>query len=331
MLAQNSQSSSSTSEELDESQFVVIENLQGDLDKLCPPKIAGLTKEDLLRIAELCCAAYSTDDSITEIQESCQGHLATGYSLLPFRDDDSNHAGNIYFKGNEIVVAYRGTWNFSDVTTDLYALLSIPQFLNNIGRVHKGFYDQFCESEQFILDHIKLHCTQRNIAAQDLKIVVTGHSMGGALATIFALKFALESPQPNVKVVTFGSPRVFDFPAADYYNRKIGNDTVRVVQHHIDPVPTMTTGTFGYKHVGLWQLRLELAAGFYPHQILGHIKSIENLKANEFRTNNSASVFWPMSHFAGWMNAYVIGTPQQMIVNILYNRSLDNSAQNNER
>jgi hypothetical protein len=325
MLEQN------LNEELDESQFVLIQDVQGELNKLFPPKLAGLTKHDLLRIAELCCAAYSTDDSITEIQESCQGHLATGYSLLPFRDDDSKHAGNIYFKGNEIVVAYRGTWNLSDVSTDLNALLSIPPFLNNIGRVHKGFYDQFCESEKFILDHIKLYCAQRNIAAYDLKVVVTGHSMGGALATIFALKFALENPQALIKVVTFGCPRVFDFPAADYYNRKIGNDTVRIVQHHIDPVPTMTTGTLGYKHVGLWQLRLELAAGFYPHQILGHIKAIENLTHDEFITNNSASVLWPMTYFSGWMNAYVIGVPQQMIVNILYNRSLDSSAQNNER
>ena len=81
-------------------------------------------------------------------------------------------------------------------------------------------------------------------------VFVTGHSLGGALATLFACELGrsarLGRRNVTVTMVNFGSPRVGDGAFCDEYNAFVP-DSVRVVNRG-DLVPTLPA-LLGYRHV----------------------------------------------------------------------------------
>ncbi len=86
-------------------------------------------------------------------------------------------------------------------------------------------------------------------AAAQTPIVVTGHSLGGALAVV-AAKFLRERLQLQVDAVyTFGMPRCLGSAIVDDYERSLGATTYRLV-HGRDIVPTLPPSAFDFRHVG---------------------------------------------------------------------------------
>ena len=83
-------------------------------------------------------------------------------------------------------------------------------------------------------------------------VFVTGHSLGGALATLFACELGQSASGPGpardvtVTMYNFGSPRVGDGTFCDAYNALVP-DSVRVVNRG-DLVPTLPA-LLGYRHV----------------------------------------------------------------------------------
>ncbi|XVF28393.1 hypothetical protein REPUB_Repub15cG0025700 [Reevesia pubescens] len=69
----------------------------------------------------------------------------------------------------------------------------------------------------------------------DLDIMVTGHSMGGAMASFCALDLTINHEAKNVQVITFGQPRIGNAAFASYYGKLVPN-TIRVTNDH-DIVP----------------------------------------------------------------------------------------------
>ncbi|KAJ0610331.1 putative feruloyl esterase [Helianthus annuus] len=69
----------------------------------------------------------------------------------------------------------------------------------------------------------------------DLKIMVTGHSMGGAMAAFCGLDLALIYRSKNIQFTTFGMPRIGNAAFASYYSQAVPN-TFRVTHGH-DLVP----------------------------------------------------------------------------------------------
>ena len=51
------------------------------------------------------------------------------------------------------------------------------------------------------------------------KLVVTGHSLGGAMATLFAMDLVVNEGVSDVSLVTFGSPRVGNAAFSDFVNK----------------------------------------------------------------------------------------------------------------
>jgi predicted lipase len=85
----------------------------------------------------------------------------------------------------------------------------IPSYLGNSDckqcEVHSGFYNSYNtlveqSMEQYIIAAVKNH--------PDYPVVFTGHSLGGALANLFAINFRQKQPRKYVKLYTFGQPRV---------------------------------------------------------------------------------------------------------------------------
>ncbi|GLJ34127.1 hypothetical protein SUGI_0685950 [Cryptomeria japonica] len=144
----------------------------------------------------------------------------------------------------DIVVAFRGTskgreWiqNLKDVAVPLQG---IPGKNSNCDvRIYKGFLGYYEDKGEFKCGSCPRDTIGRKIPmllerykGERLSITVTGHSLGGALATMSAyhIKLLLEEirePSTPVTVFTFASPRVGDRAFADHME-EIGVKVLRV-------------------------------------------------------------------------------------------------------
>ncbi len=141
--------------------------------------------------------------------------------------ESKNYGGEMFG-----VLVFRGTSNFGDWLSNLKTL---PADWPEGGLVHRGFMEA--------LDKVWGE-VEGCIAAIDRPMFYTGHSMGGALATLAASR----SPRPPSAVYTFGSPRVgnSDFVAT------LRNMPVYRVVNDCDIVPTVppSRAPLYFCHVG---------------------------------------------------------------------------------
>ena len=105
------------------------------------------------------------------------------------------------------------------------------------GKAHAGFQDEWEAVRPLIEKRLPW----------DKPLLVTGHSKGGAIATLAAYQLRL-STADVAGVYTFGSPRVLDYSAAKGYQSWLGQNTFRCF-HSNDPVPR-TPWAIRFKHVG---------------------------------------------------------------------------------
>src|SRR5262249_37982085 len=80
-------------------------------------------------------------------------------------------------------------------------------------------------------------------------LIVAGHSLGGALAALAALRLAQESVVAADAVYSFGMPRVGSPVFALAYDQMRGERPYRLV-HGEDLVPTVPPSNFNFRHVG---------------------------------------------------------------------------------
>lgn len=109
-------------------------------------------------------------------------------------------------------------------------------------KVHRGFYQQYTSIQDTVIEFIYKY--------QPLRLVITGHSLGGALATLFSYDIIRDGLyKGHLNCVTFGSPRVGNIRFARHYNSIMPNN-IRIVNGD-DLVTTLPPWWMFYKHVGL--------------------------------------------------------------------------------
>jgi len=140
------------------------------------------------------------------------------------------------FLDRTLVIAIRGTAAVRDLMINLRAY-RVNAF-GGIGKVHNGFYSRYVAIE----DEIRTITTSFQHMYDG--IVFTGHSMGGAVATIAGAIHSIH--HPHVSVITFGSPKVGNTNFCDFFRRHV-NRSIRIV-HERDPV-TQLPPFNGYHHV----------------------------------------------------------------------------------
>ena len=148
------------------------------------------------------------------------------------------------------VVSFRGTENEQDWKTNLrYSLTPVdsPQAGGSewAGKVHQGFLAAF----RSVRDQVDRYLPW----AEGLPIFITGHSLGGALATLGA---AYLSGWGLAACYTFGAPRVGDMG----FSRSLRTPIYRVVNPG-DPVPLVPGRWRGYRDLGDEE-RLRRTCGF---------------------------------------------------------------------
>ncbi len=158
-----------------------------------------------------------------------------GLSLEHFADRDGAQA-YVFGSESDIVVACRGTepndWN--DVKADVNAFMVLAE---TVGRVHRGFKREVDDLWPVL---------EQLIAAEERTLWFTGHSLGGAMATICAGRcFLAHIPAMPKGVYTFGAPRV----GTKRYINNVDVDLTRWVNNN-DIVPRVPPTWLGYRHTG---------------------------------------------------------------------------------
>ena len=139
----------------------------------------------------------------------------------------------VAFRGSEIA-RKREKADLSGMVADLKTDMDIRLTdWEQGGKVHRGFKEALDEVWPDLLPHI------RKIQEKGCKIWVTGHSLGGALATLFAGRFGIIQG-----VYTFGAPRVGN----EGFKENLDVEIYRFVNNH-DIVPRVPPPGV-YVHVG---------------------------------------------------------------------------------
>lgn len=102
-------------------------------------------------------------------------------------------------------LVFRGTEATRLRVSDVLSNTGLPGRWAGPGRAHSGYAAH--------LSRIMLPALQR-YSQTDMPTLVTGHSLGGALATLFAAYLCWQDDRPPAALVTFGSPKALDAAGA---------------------------------------------------------------------------------------------------------------------
>jgi len=162
--------------------------------------------------------------------------LVLGDSIHTFQCDEFH--GFVASQRDVAIVAFRGTESIGNALTDVETALVRHGIFP--GLVHLGF----AHAADTVYPTVRVLATALD---RRLPILVTGHSLGGALASLVAHRLASEA-FPVRAVYTYGSPRPGDRNFRDAYrlpNYRFVNDN--------DLVPHLPL-RWCYRHVGLLKL-----------------------------------------------------------------------------
>jgi Lipase (class 3) len=155
-----------------------------------------------------------------------------------------------------VVIAIRGTEGIKEWVQDAKFLAVRCPFLAGAGLTEDGFTAVY-ESLRIAQDPTSKRLVDALPGLPFLRpvasLVITGHSLGGALATLLALDVAANTALgTNLSAWTFASPRTGDPSFADTYNQVVPN-TVRIA-NRMDLVPKLPLPPL-YQHVlGIFEL-----------------------------------------------------------------------------
>ena len=133
---------------------------------------------------------------------------------------------------DNVLIAFRGTKELRDWLTNL----NIFSDLKDYGSVHRGFYYGFDDVKKLLKKELK-HLSPNTV-------LLTGHSLGGALATIAAAEW--NGIYPITGIYTYGQPAVGKRDFSTFFSSYYGNEFFRFVND--DDIVTRVPAT--YQHVG---------------------------------------------------------------------------------
>lgn len=182
-----------------------------------------------LLFAELSMIAYLPFDQVK------LAAIQLGFTETDFFDNDGSQA-YAFANQKDIVVACRGTeadeWN--DLKADINAAQALAE---TVGKVHRGFKKEVDDLWPIL---------EKKLESNTKNLWFTGHSLGGAMATICAGRCLLSKIDSSpIQIQTFGSPRVGN-------NRYINHaqvDYIRWVNNN-DIVTRSPPIWMGYRHTG---------------------------------------------------------------------------------
>jgi hypothetical protein len=128
---------------------------------------------------------------------------------------------------NTIFVCFRGTYSVKSGLSYLKLSSISPKnicddsddgYLLGVFKIISEIFYTIEESINYLSTHF--------LKTQKIKIVTTGHSLGGGAATIFSYLWVKHKTDLKIACVTFGSPRVMNGPLIEKFNELIHNKII---------------------------------------------------------------------------------------------------------
>ncbi|KAJ1914702.1 hypothetical protein H4219_004675 [Mycoemilia scoparia] len=226
-------------------------------DPACDPKVNATQwiyddpqMEDFLLYAHYAAAAYQGGDVIK--------NWTCNHCLLPVIKHTTVHtqwnefippsqgfvATNDLRK--EIIIAAKGTENIFQMVMDTEAIMQMifRKVFGSKGEVHTGFGRGYESSKPYIYSVLPGLLEKY----PDYSVVLTGHSLGGAIAALGARELFTVYPgiRDKLRLYTYGEPRLGDKDFATDFNR-MQIPSHRIV-HNQDVVPHYHVQALGYVH-----------------------------------------------------------------------------------
>ncbi|KAJ7607776.1 alpha/beta-hydrolase [Mycena polygramma] len=228
--------------------WIVSTSFASPLRSLSARTVTSTVYDDLVLYTKYSSAAYQSTCSSplgNTLVESFAGGDTNGFIA---RDDNRK----------EIVVSFRGTFSVADAVTDVDLFLTpfVSPGISKSFEVHSGFLDAYNDVADTVLstveDQVTKFPTYTVVVTGQAKIPETGHSLGGALASLGAVSLKTAIPAASMKLYTFGQPRTGDPDYAAFVDSTIGVDNifrgVHTSGNRTDGVPTIIPEVLGYQH-----------------------------------------------------------------------------------
>lgn len=128
---------------------------------------------------------------------------------------------------NTIFVCFRGTYSLKSGISYLKLSSITPKnvcddsndgYLLGVFKIISEIFYTIEESINYLSTHF--------LKTSKIKIVTTGHSLGGGAASIFSYLWVKHKPELKITCVTFGSPRVMNGPLIEKFNELILNEVI---------------------------------------------------------------------------------------------------------
>lgn len=193
---------------------------------------------------------------------------------------------NDFFKDTDIVISFKGSSTMKNFKHDLYSQFQASELADlmppeakfkPVGKVTGLFVEKIMKS----WDILKEEINQK--AKPGCRLFITGHSLGGAYASLFAFIVAECHAQifPNIAtahLITFGAPTLLSDTARNAFNKHLETGFLtldRVVSQAktriIDAIPSIPVG---FSHPGYQPLKGEL----WPEKKTGRAYQLGSLE-----------------------------------------------------
>jgi triacylglycerol lipase len=136
-------------------------------------------------------------------------------------------------------LTFRGTDEVADWLDNINAFSTKELF----GEFHRGFWKSVEDVWQPLMEELAV-CQAR----KKRPLFITGHSLGGAMATIAAARF-IQQDRPFTSVYTFGQPRALTRDTARIFNIECKDRYFRFHNNN-DFVTRVPARLMGYSHIG---------------------------------------------------------------------------------
>lgn len=249
-----------------------------------------LTKEQILKNIKLSKHVYSKKSQIPWKELGFD-------SVRWIQDRPTDTQGFVATSGSDIFVVWRGSESPTDFLKDA-SVLKVKAFGNC--KVHSGFYSCLTAVQSRLGDHLREAIQEIGGPYEVSRVYVSGHSLGGALATLSAVLISNWYPSlsPRLKVITAGSPRVGNRAFKTLFNKQV-SEHIRVVHDNdiVTRVPKLN-----YFHVGA-QLKLSEEGRVLSNNldVVKHLLRVTkaNFTANSFQDHKVDKYITAISNWGG--------------------------------
>ncbi|KAJ3359066.1 hypothetical protein GGF32_009679 [Allomyces javanicus] len=185
--------------------------------------------------------------------KTCGSPAVSGTQLVQYLSGSSNAGFVAYNKNrNLIVVSFRGSSNAANWVQNLdfgkktYPYTKPAAFASKTVEVHSGFVKAYEEMRSTLLTTLKAAVA----AYPTAKVLYTGHSLGGAIATLAAADTSASGlvAASKVQLTIYNSPRVGSATFSDMVSALGLSGVARYVEEN-DIVSHLPPTNFGFNHV----------------------------------------------------------------------------------